>query len=44
MANLHAVTFKQLRAVRAVAEHGTLSAAAEAVGLTPPAIHTQLRV
>jgi len=44
MAKLDAVTFKQLRAVQAVAEHGTLSAAAEAVGLTPPAIHTQLRV
>ncbi|WP_456389117.1 LysR family regulator CbbR [Profundibacter sp.] len=39
-----AITFKQLRAIRAVAEHGTLSAAAEAVGLTPPAIHTQLRI
>lgn len=44
MAKLDAVTFKQLRAVRAVAEHGTLSAAADAVGLTPPAIHTQLRI
>jgi len=44
MAKLDAVTFKQLRAIRAVAEHGTLSAAAEAVGLTPPAIHTQLRI
>jgi len=43
MPKLDAVTFKQLRAIRAVAEHGTLSAAAEAVGLTPPAIHTQLR-
>ncbi|WP_457647980.1 LysR family regulator CbbR [Profundibacter sp.] len=44
MTKLDAVTFKQLRAIRAVAEHGTLSAAAEAVGLTPPAIHTQLRI
>jgi len=44
MPKLDAVTFKQLRAIRAVAEHGTLSAAAEAVGLTPPAIHTQLRI
>lgn len=44
MPKLDAITFKQLRAVRAVDEHGTLSAAAEAVGLTPPAIHTQLRI
>jgi len=44
MPKLDAITFKQLRAVRAVSEHGTLSAAAEAVGLTPPAIHTQLRI
>lgn len=44
MPKLDALTFKQLRAVRAVAEHGTLSAAADAVGLTPPAIHTQLRI
>jgi DNA-binding transcriptional LysR family regulator len=44
MPKLDAVTFKQLRAIRAVADHGTLSAAAEAVGLTPPAIHTQLRI
>jgi len=44
MARLETVTFKQLRAVRAVAENGTLSAAAEVLGLTAPAIHTQLRV
>lgn len=44
MPKLDAITFKQLRAVRSVAENGTLSAAAEAVGLTPPAIHTQLRI
>lgn len=44
MPKLDAITFKQLRAIRAVAEQGTLSAAAEAVGLTPPAIHTQLRI
>lgn len=44
MSKPDAITFKQLRAIRAVAEHGTLSAAAEAVGLTPPAIHTQLRI
>lgn len=38
-----AVTFKQLRALRAVAEHGSITAAAEAIRLTPPAVHTQLR-
>jgi len=44
MPRLESVTFKQLRAIRAVAEQGTLTAAAEALGLTTPAIHTQLRV
>ena len=44
MPRLEAVTFKQLRAIRAVAEQGTLTAAAEVLGLTTPAIHTQLRV
>ena len=44
MPRVKSVTFKQLRAVRAVAEQGTLTAAAEALGLTTPAIHTQLRV
>ncbi|MBL3561883.1 LysR family transcriptional regulator [Rhodovulum sulfidophilum] len=38
-----AITFKQLRALRAVAEHGTLTAAAESIHLTTPAVHTQLR-
>ncbi|MGC9419384.1 MAG: LysR family regulator CbbR [Rhodovulum sp.] len=38
-----AVTFKQLRALQAVAEHGSLTAAAEAIRLTPPAVHSQLR-
>jgi len=44
MPKLDAVTFKQLRAVRAVAEHGTLAAAAEVLGLSAPAVHTQLRI
>lgn len=39
-----AVTFKQLRALQAVAEHGSITAAAEAIRLTPPAVHTQLRL
>lgn len=38
-----AVTFKQLRALCAVAEQGSLTAAAEAIRLTPPAVHSQLR-
>lgn len=38
-----AVTLKQLRALQAVAEHGSLTAAAEAIRLTPPAVHSQLR-
>lgn len=38
-----AVTLKQLRALQAVAAHGSLTAAAEAIRLTPPAVHSQLR-
>ena len=37
------LTFKQFRALAAVAEHGSITAAAERLGLTPPAVHTQLR-
>ncbi len=44
MAKVDLFTFKQLRAVRAVSEEGTLSAAAESMGLTAPAVHTQLKV
>jgi molybdate transport repressor ModE-like protein len=39
-----AVTFKQLRALGAVAACGSITQAAEALGLTPPAVHTQLRL
>lgn len=38
-----AITFRQLRALVAVAKFGTISAAAEETGLTPPAVHSQLR-
>lgn len=38
-----AITFKQLRALEAVARYGTITRAAEAIRLTPPAVHTQLR-
>lgn len=37
-----AITLKQLRALREVAERGSLSAAAEALGLSAPAVHAQL--
>ncbi|MGR3570894.1 LysR family regulator CbbR [Brevirhabdus sp.] len=38
-----AITFKQLRALTAVANHGSITAAAAQLGLTAPAVHTQLR-
>lgn len=38
-----AVTLKQLRALQAVDRHGSITAAAEAIRLTPPAVHSQLR-
>ncbi|MCI2399892.1 LysR family regulator CbbR [Aliiroseovarius subalbicans] len=38
-----AITFKQLRALEAVERYGTITRAAEAIRLTPPAVHTQLR-
>lgn len=43
MIRLDAVTLKQLRALRAVETHGTLTAAGVAIGLTTPAIHSQIR-
>lgn len=43
MPRLDAITLRQLRALSAVAETGSLSAAAEALGLSPPAIHAQIR-
>ena len=43
MPRLEALTLKQLRALRAVADHGSITAAAETLSLTPPAVHTQLR-
>ncbi len=38
-----AITLKQLRALDAVARGGSLTAAAASLGLTPPAIHTQIK-
>lgn len=43
MPRLESITFKQLRALAAVVERGTISLAADQLGLTAPAVHTQLR-
>jgi DNA-binding transcriptional LysR family regulator len=43
MPRLEAITLKQLRALRAVADYGSITSAAEILSLTPPAVHTQLR-
>lgn len=38
------ITMKQLRAVQAVAETGSITAAAERLALSPPAVHSQIKV
>jgi molybdate transport repressor ModE-like protein len=43
MTPLNALTFKQLRALEAVAQYGSISSAAESLALTPPAVHSQLK-
>jgi len=43
MPRQESITLKQLRALRAVSELGTITSAAGELGLTPPAVHTQLR-
>ncbi|MGP3697946.1 LysR family regulator CbbR [Rhodobacter sp. NSM] len=43
MARLSGVTLKQLRALQAVARHGSLTAAGQVLSLTTPAIHTQIK-
>lgn len=43
MIRLDAITLKQLRALDAVARGGSLTAAGQALGLTTPAIHTQIK-
>ncbi len=43
MPKLESLTFKQLRALRAVSDYGSITAAAEHLTLTPPAVHTQMR-
>lgn len=44
MRPLNALTFKQLRALEAVVATGSITQAASTPGLTPPAVHTQLRL
>ncbi|MEE9388673.1 MAG: LysR family transcriptional regulator [Paracoccaceae bacterium] len=43
MKALAGITLKQLRSVDAVARTGSITQAASLLGLTPPAVHTQLR-
>ncbi len=43
MSRFDAVTLKQLRALQAVAEVGSITAAAGIVNLTPPAVHSQIK-
>lgn len=43
MDHLDAITLKQLRALAAIVRAGTLTAAADALNVTPPAVSTQLR-
>jgi DNA-binding transcriptional LysR family regulator len=44
MSLLNTITFKQLRALSAVVKTGSISSSADLLGLTPPAVHTQLKV
>lgn len=43
MPHLDAITLKHLRALAAVARTGSITAAAESLHLTPPAIHSQIK-
>lgn len=38
------LNLKQLRAVQAIMKHGTIAAAANSLGLTPPAVTIQLKL
>lgn len=40
---LDAITLKQLRALSAVAKHGSITAAAQSLALTTPAVHSQIK-
>ncbi len=43
MPKIEALTFKQLRALKAVSQCGSITAAAESLGLTAPAVYAQIR-
>lgn len=43
MQRVSQITFRQLRALKTVGEHHTFTAAAEALNLTAPAVHSQLK-
>ena len=43
MSRIDALTLRQLRALRCVVTQGTLTAAAHQLGLSPPAVHGQIR-
>jgi len=43
MRQLDAITLKQLKALKSIHESGTISSAAEHLGLTSPAVHNQIR-
>lgn len=44
MKRLNALTLRQLRALKAVTATGSISRAAEGLSLTPPAVHSQLKL
>ncbi|MEJ1991678.1 MAG: LysR substrate-binding domain-containing protein [Maritimibacter sp.] len=44
MAQRDAINLKQLRALEAVARYGSITQAAATIHLTPPAVHTQLKL
>lgn len=43
MSRLDQITLKHLRALRALEQHGSIARAADMLGLTPPAVHSQLK-
>ena len=43
MRSLNSLTFRQLRALQAVSESGSITNAADTLNLTPPAVHTQIK-
>ncbi|MAT87729.1 MAG: LysR family transcriptional regulator [Aestuariivita sp.] len=43
MRRLNSLTFRQLRALQAVSESGSITQAADILNLTPPAVHTQIK-